>query len=166
MAAGKVIDRDTGFRRFVANWRQIVATANRGDANVTVGIQGEEAKKDHDPERGTITNLALAVIHEFGAPKAGIPSRSFIRSTVDKFQAKYQKMLRGGGLKILKGAPLKQVLFVVGETARSDIIKRIKNMEIKQDLKPATVARRGGDAGTALWDEGNLVNAITSVVNA
>lgn len=163
--AGKVIDRDTGFDRFFQRWRRIVASARKDQAHVAVGIQGDEAGDEHDTEKGTITNLALMIIHEFGAPAAGIPSRSVIRSTVDKFRRKYEKMLRDEGGRVLKGAPLKQALFVLGETARADMIRRIENMEIKQDLKPATKRRRG-DEGPALWDDGLLKDAITSVVKA
>ncbi len=127
-------------------------------------MQGAEADEEHPAGKGTITNLALMIIHEFGAPGANIPSRSVVRFTVDKHRRKYEKMLRGGGLRALRGAPMKQILFVLGETARGDMITAIQQMQIKQDLAPSTVRKRG-ETGPALWDEGLLKDALSSVVH-
>ena len=163
--AGKVIDRDRGFKRLMRNWRRIVASSRRpGGASVTTGIQGPEATEAHDSEKGSITNLVLMIIHEFGVPKLNIPSRSVVRFTADKHKTKYLKMLKAAGLKALRGGSLAQGLFVLGETARSDMILAIQQQQIKQDLAPATMKRRG-DTGPALWDEGLLKDAFSSVVH-
>jgi hypothetical protein len=153
--AGRVVDKDTGFKKFFARWRKVVASSRRGGPNVTVGIQGNEAAAQHE---GEITNLVLGTIHEFGAPAAGIPSRSFIRSTIDKNRRKYEKMIRDLGIRTLQGKALKQGLFILGETVRADIIRRIQAAEIKQELKPPTEP-------PALVDTGQLINAISSVVH-
>jgi hypothetical protein len=158
--AGKIIVRDRGLNRLLRSWRKTVASSRHGGPAVTVGIQAAEGSQEHE---GGITNLVLAIIHEFGT--ATIPARSFVRSTVDVFKSKYRRMLQDIGQRALKGGNLAQGLFVLGETARADMIRRIQNAEIKQDLAPSTQRQRG-EAGPALVDEGQLINAISSVVIA
>jgi hypothetical protein len=138
----------------------VVAASRRGGPNVTVGIQGTEAAEQ--VHEGSITNLVLAVIHEFGAPKAGIPSRSFVRSTADENKTKYQRMLRKAGREVLKGVPIAQSLFVVGEKARADMVKKIQS-NIPPALAASTVSQKKDTL--ALIDTGELLNAISSVVH-
>jgi hypothetical protein len=164
--AGKVVDKDKGFKKFFRRWRKLVAAESRGAASVTVGIQGAEARAlDHE---GSVTNLSIAITHEFGAPAANIPKRSFIRSTVDENKAKYRRMIDKLGkvsLKTPKGIDLlkkiRQGLFVLGETVRADIIRKIDS-NIPPPLSPMTVEAKGDTL--ALVDTGQLKNAITSVV--
>ncbi len=48
---------------------------------VVVGIPASKNKLHQDPESRTVTTLAeLGAIHEFGAPKAKIDQRSFLRA--------------------------------------------------------------------------------------
>ena len=65
-----VRDRDNGFKAFFKGVRDL------GSSRVKVGIQGREAAEIH---AGGLPTVALATIHEFGAPNADIPSRSFLR---------------------------------------------------------------------------------------
>lgn len=52
-----------------------------GKDEVEVGVFGSKAK--------------IAVHHEFGAPKAGIPERSFLRSTFNEQKPKLVKIIKG-----------------------------------------------------------------------
>jgi phage gpG-like protein len=162
--AGKVQIIDKGYNRMMRAWRKLALKSKLkgGGPHVTVGIQASDGGDDED--HPGITNLELATIHEFGAPAANIPSRSFVRSTVDKNQKKYQRILNKAGKTVLKGQSPKPTLFQLGEVARGDMIRRIQQADIKQDLAASTKRQRGED-GPALLDTGQLINAISSVVH-
>ena len=65
-------------------------------SSIEIGILGED--KGGDKHEGSdITVLEIATIHEFGAPKANIPSRSFIRAGYDSNKNK----IMGQGEKLL-----------------------------------------------------------------
>ena len=104
--------------------------------------------------------VELAAIHEYGAPKAGIPERSFIRRTFNEKQ--------------------KQLKSVVGKLA-TDVVEREKSVESALDQlgawgaaqvkntitrgkgvpppnAPETVAKKG--SSRPLVDTGRLVDAI------
>jgi hypothetical protein len=157
--AGKIIDRDLGFSRRMRRWRKLVAFAGKGGLRVTVGIQGADAGSRGG---GGITNLEIGIIHEFGAPAVNIPSRSFVRATADANRSKYQRMLDAIGRGVLKGKNAAQGLFVLGETARADMVRRIQS-NIPPPLAPSTVAKKGDTL--ALVDTGQLIGSITSVVH-
>ena len=148
----KIIDRDRGFKAFVAGLRRIQGR----QVVAKVGISEPEANLDH----GGITNVALGAIHEFGAPSVGVPSRSFIRATYDRNRGRYEKLLREGAERGLKGRfrDPKALVFQAGEELRADIIDRIDS-GIGPPLKPATIARKGDSL--PLVDTGVMRNAIT-----
>jgi phage gpG-like protein len=123
---------------------------------VTVGIQGPKGEKQRE---GGITNVELAEIHEFGAPSAGIPQRSFLRSTADEGMSKWKKRLgEEMGKVVTDGADVRRALTVVGEEFRAAVIDRI-NAHIPPPLGQATIDRKGSD--TPLIDTGELVRSIT-----
>jgi hypothetical protein len=126
---------------------------------VRVGIQGDEANAEHD---GELTNLQLGTIHEYGAPLANIPERSFVRATVDENAAAYVRLARRLGQQVLDGARTRrQALGLFGERVRADIVNRI-NRGIEPALRPATVARK--KSSKPLVDTSQLKGAITYVV--
>lgn len=63
---------------------------NMGDAYVVAGVTGKNATSER-PDG--LTNVALALIHEFGAPEVGVPQRSFILASYRKHHAEYRAML-------------------------------------------------------------------------
>ena len=109
----------------------------------------------------------LATIHEFGAPAANIPQRSFVRATGDANAAKYARLqtniVRRLG-KRPRAVDVKRELFVLGEIVRADMIGLIR-ARIPPTLKPATIARKFGE-DVPLIDTGQLINSIRSVVTA
>ena len=148
-----VEDRDRGLRKIQRNVRAFAGL------ELAIGIQGPEAGAiEHDAD--DLTNVELGAIHEFGAPGAGIPERSFIRSTFDAKIKQWIGQLEKVGKTIYStgtGDP-KRALGILGEKAVSDMRNTI-NRGIDPPLKPATVARKG--SSKPLIDSGQLKNAIT-----
>lgn len=153
MATAKVEVRDRGWK---AIRQQFLKTKPR--LELTVGVQGTDASQDHDG----ITNAALAAIHEFGAPAAGIPERSFLRSTISRENKKYLKLLQNAGKNALAKVPAKKSLEILGEIVVADVRKTIDRSIGLKPLKAATVARKG--SSKPLIDTGQLKGSITAVV--
>ena len=149
-------------------WARIrsLCTQYRLGKVASVGIQGEKAAKEHkDPDGvpGTITNVELATIHEFGSSDGHVPERSFIRSTFDEKQSGYKKTLEAIGAAMTTGKTPEGGLLLLGEKFRADIIMAIKHI-IPPPLADITVARRPKKDPTPLLDTGQMMNAIDSVV--
>jgi hypothetical protein len=107
----------------------------------------------------------LAAIHEFGAPSANIPERSFIRSTLrderDKIEALCLRLARGI---IADRLDLDAALGLLGTWAVAAIQAKIRS-NIPPELAQATVDRK--HSTLALVDTGQLINSITyEVVSA
>lgn len=166
-------DVDHGFEAFFWNLGVI------GERRVKVGIQGREAVTEHEgrPTGGssrsggqvlrgkTLTTVELATIHEFGAPGANIPQRSFLRSTADENRSKYARRMERMVRKFVRnpeGFSILGEMTKLGEAVRRDVINKIRS-NIPPPLKPATVRRKRGDE-LALVDTGQLVNSIRAVV--
>lgn len=100
----------------------------------------------------------IATIHEFGAPGANIPARSFIRGTfrdrgpLTEVTAKLATRVIKGGLVI------ERALGLLGTWAEAQIKRTIRN-RIPPPLKPATIAAKG--SSVPLIDTGRLINSIT-----
>lgn len=145
-----VIDR--GLKRFFERLKEL------DRLEVVVGVTAEDGAKDH---KGAPL-ITIAATHEFGSPARNIPQRSFLRNTFDANAKKYERMMENGAKKIVKAKSTpKKELFVLGETARADVIDRI-NSNIPPPLKEATAVRKGSDL--ALVEDGALRNSISSVV--
>lgn len=135
-------------------WRRMQAAFRRGGGRVIVGVQALD--------RDGLTNLALATIHEFGSPAAGIPERSFIRASIDANQAKYFRFVQKlAGRVVLGQVSTERVLNLLGLLMVSDIQARIES-GIGPPLKQATIDRKG--SSKPLIDSGILKNSITHTV--
>lgn len=147
-----VRDRDMGWKKL----RRILNNPLR--QHVEIGVRGEDGSRN----AGGISNVQIATIHEFGAPEANIPERSFIRSTVDTHIAVYAKLTKTLSRKVytLK-MPLPIALGLLGVKVAADMQRQIRN-GISPALKQATVDRKG--SSKPLIDTGQLVQAITSKV--
>ena len=158
--ATKLIDKDKGWNRLKKTLKSFK------DDELVVGIPGKI-------DFGEPTQAAIGAVHEFGSVDGKTKSRSFLRSTFDKNVNKYDKELtRNIARAVKKGSPIKQGLFVLGETVRKDVIDAVKNREIRQDiaeatkqaLVPGTSTKRGD--GPALVSTGTMISAqgIVSIV--
>jgi hypothetical protein len=151
--AAKVQIRDTGLRSFLRRARGF------SGMKAMVGIQGPAATAARSDG---LTNVELASIHEFGAPKAGVPQRSFLRSTFDENRRLYEKELERIAGASLSGAEIEGELRLLGEQYRSDVIDKIHS-NIPPPLSDATIARKGGEA-TALINTRQMLGSISVVV--
>jgi hypothetical protein len=141
-----LVDKDNGWKKFQKTLGKM------GGMEVVVGIPGEGLQVDK------------GFTHEFGSADGDIPERSFIRSTFDVNEKKYAKIMEDGLKKQVKtGQRDASMLFKLGEVARGDVINRIRNQEIKQDLAPATLEGKAPRT-KALIDSGAMVGSIVSEV--
>jgi hypothetical protein len=105
------------------------------------------------------TVLQIGLIHEFGAPAAGIPARSFIRDWATEQQDAHKKQLRAIGTAVIKGKySAEQGLKRFGVLAEGQVKKRIAT-GIGPALDESTVKAKG--SSMPLIDTGQLRSSIT-----
>lgn len=128
---------------------------------VKVGVLG--GAKDAR-QGGEIGNVELAMIHEFGSPKAGIPERSFIRSTFEMGKAGYVADFRRLLVAVVEGKmTVPRALGLMGLKISSDIKKRVTSgTGIPPPNAPSTIAAKG--SSRPLIDTGRLVNSVSHEV--
>jgi len=153
----KVIDR---------GWKAIKRAVDMaGDKHAKVGVfsaRGGGLDKDGKPGSGTV--LEVAIIHEYGAPDAGIPQRSFIgggishgSSEIGKIQEKVAKAAFSGKITFDVG------LEAIGLKAQTEIKNYITQGNNLEPLSPKTIEAKG--SSRPLVDTGQLVNSITYEVS-
>ena len=127
--------------------------------------KGPRVPKAGKPQSGTsgrgTENITIAIIHEFGAPRAGIPSRSFLRSTAREKREEWLKLLERVLVLVLKEKlELEEALKLVGERAAADVRRKITSGPgIPPPLKEATIRAKG--SSRPLVDTGQLVRSIS-----
>lgn len=136
--------------------------------SVRVGVLDEAPKKpgtaaDGKAARGSrATLLGVAAAHEFGAPAAGIPQRSFIRATVDLKRAEIEKVQADLAAQVAAGKiDGRTALARLGAFVQGLVQQRIAE-GIGPALKPETVRRK--KSSKPLIDKGQLRSAITHKV--
>jgi hypothetical protein len=136
----------------------IAGVAERLKRNVMakVGIMGEQAKAEHNG----LTNAELGAIHEFGAPAAGIPARSFLRaslrSRLDELkpvQESVAKAVVHGSMDAERGAGL------IGAKGAAVVKRYIADGQVQPPDSPETVTRKG--SSQPLVDTGQLLGSIS-----
>lgn len=111
---------------------------------------------------GTGEIVNIATIHEYGAPRANIPERSYIRSTIRERKAELAALMaRVVRLMIQGKLDEHRALELIGAWFAGAIKGRIVSGPFTP-LKPATIARKGSDK--PLIDTGQLKNSVTFVV--
>ncbi len=132
-------------------------------AHVKVGVIGSEASAAHG---GTgLTNVEIATIHEFGAPRAGIPERSFIRSTFQVRRDELGNIQAAAARGLLDGKyTVDRAFGLIGAWAASAVREQITKYGpfLFSPLAARTIAAKGSSA--PLVDTGQLVNSIAFVV--
>ena len=152
----RVVDR--GADELVARIRALRTTK----ASVRVGILSDAPKKEREGATGKLSLLEVAAVHEFGAPRAGIPARSFIRGTIDERTEDIARLERVMLAKVVAGdIALKPALDAIGAKVAGWIQQRIA-AGIEPALSPATVAKK--KSSTPLVDTGQLRSAVTWLV--
>lgn len=134
---------------------------------VQVGIQGESALAQKE-NNAKATVVDIATFHEFGAPNANIPERSFMRSTYDKKEKTYLEILAGFKDRILNprdNLSVNKALRILGEKMKLDIQKTIReglNPPWAASTREARIKKSSGAiiAETPLIDTGQMLRSI------
>lgn len=151
----RIKDIDKGFRKMVEATSKLARKPF-----VKVGVLENSGSYP-----GGMTTAEVATIHEFGAPKANIPERSFIRSSVDSETPAVKEQLAKDKEKVITGKldPIR-ALSLIGQRLQRAIQKRIVDqgpgVEGKpwDELKEGTKRAKGSDK--ALIDTGQLRQSI------
>lgn len=147
-------------------WKAIKnAVAMAGDKHAKVGVfsaRGGGLNKDGKPEAGTV--LEVATIHEYGAPKAKIPQRSFIGGGINHGKDEIMKIQEKAARAAFTGKVSFEVgLEAIGLKAQSEIKNYITQGDNLTPLSQRTIDAKG--SSRPLVDTGQLVNAITYEVS-
>lgn len=148
-----------------------VMKAIRGqDSHVKIGVLAEKggAVKDADG----VSAVELAAIHEFGAPKANIPERSFLRRTLHERANDLEKVMGNLAKQVVDGTITMEVaLNQLGAVASSWVKNTIAENRVTPPTGDEQNRRKNLRAGqppdaptTTLVDTGRMMNAITWLV--
>jgi hypothetical protein len=149
-----LIDRDLGWREL---FRKITLG---GEAYAKVGIQQDEKRKQEDG-KAPVDMVQLGAIHEFGAPKAGIPERSFIRAWHDSNRARITQLQDRLGRQYINGKiTMREMIAKLGAFGQGGIRKFIRDLKAPP-LKQATIKAKG--SANPLIDSAQMLGSIHSV---
>jgi len=102
--------------------------------------------------------LEIGKIHEFGAPAANIPQRSFLRGPIDAASEHLYTIARNIAYQHWFGkVSAEKCVEVIGSAMQKVVVDAI-NAHIDPPNKPATVARKGSDV--PLVETGQLRDSI------
>ena len=146
-----VRDIDRGFRAIMKRVRSL-----KQGPHVRIGVQGSDASKDRPFGE---SNLAIAVIHEFGSVDGTIPQRSYLRSTADRERALFVRVLGAQAKKAAINGDISRALGRVGELGVSKVKQTFDRSIGLKPLKKATEDRK--QSTRPLIDTGVLKNSIT-----
>ena len=144
---GNVVVRDLGWQRIV------LELARMENAVVDVGVHSDAGSS----KEGTPI-AAYGAYNEYGAPKAGVPERSFMRSTFDETIPKLNRIREKALETVYLGRlTAEQAAAALGEQHQGDIQRKIRS-GVPPPNKPATIKRKG--SSTTLNDDGLLRQSI------
>lgn len=158
MNTTKVTDTDRGAGDLVKRLRALAKSTRR----VKVGILSDAPKKAREDGAGRYSLLEVAIVHEFGAPAANIPQRSFIRATIDERAADIARLQLVVAQRVAMGEITEeQGLSQIGAKVAGWIKVRIAD-GIAPPLAESTVAKK--KSSKPLIDTGQLRSSITHAV--
>lgn len=149
------------------NWDKIRGEVRKLErAHAKIGVL---QSKGGNAERDGITMIELAAIHEFGSPNAGIPERSFLRSTfrVHRRQELLALVTKLAGQVTSGNMTTKRALGILGQWGAAAVKNTIRSKQTigmtdpgaRQELLQSTIDRKG--SSTPLIDTGRLINTIS-----
>ena len=146
-------------------WQKLLKTINKmvsSDPHVRVGVLADKGGSAGHGDSG-MTVLQVATIHEFGAPAAGIPERSFIRRAATDKEPEVAKMSARAARDVVEGRKTSErALDVLGTWFSAEVKKTITEQDIPPPLQSSTIERKG--SSKPLVDTGQLVQSITHEV--
>jgi hypothetical protein len=155
--SARITDTDRGFRAVLSRMAE--------KRRVKVGILSDEPKEiseDASYRDEPASLLEIAGYHEFGAPDAGIPMRSFIRATVDEKGDEITAAINSQARLVVLG----KATAIVAMERLGAFVKGLIQARIAAGIEPAnaesTVLRKG--SSKPLVDTGQLRSSIAYVV--
>ena len=110
----------------------------------------------HDARSDDVTNTMLAMIHEFGI--GPIPSRSFIRDTIDIEKQEIVHFIRKLAERVVTNTISKRVaLTLLGAMVEASMKGRV-SAGLTPPLKESTIVRKG--SSKPLIDTGQLISSL------
>lgn len=120
-------------------WQRVHDTIKSIGVKITVGIHSEDNVPYARGQDDAPTLAQIATFHEFGAPKIGLPERSFMRWTMDENEAAYFGMAEDLLGLVIDGKISKYKAGAwLGERMKADIRQRIVDVE-RPPLTPSTI---------------------------
>lgn len=130
------------------------------------GLQKAVAQAKREARRGAgMSNVQLAVLHEFGSPAAHIPERSFVRSTFALMRAKYVEKVKAYLVKGIYSGKRTYLEFLglIGLRMAADMKARFTDSSNGWPANaPSTIAAKG--SSKPLIDTGALRASISHQV--
>jgi hypothetical protein len=159
-----VVDRDRGYRRLVADLRDM----HLKGMGVEVGIREEKGAIPYERDAFEVdgatvstpgaTLVQVAAVHEFGSRDGRIPERSWLRAPFDRHRKQYERVMLAGIGRVVDGAlTLRDLLETVGAVVVGDLQENIA-AGIAPANAPYTIARKG--SSTPLIDTGRFRQSI------
>ncbi|MFB6373836.1 MAG: hypothetical protein ABEN55_12180 [Bradymonadaceae bacterium] len=128
-----VRDIDKGYNTTVEVLREMEG------AHVTIGVHAEDDKPYLRGQDEPVTTADVATFHEFGAPKANVPARPFMRPTIDDNEDEYLDMLERGVKNVVdQRVSIGRILGLLGLKISDDITTRIVELQ-RPPLHPKTI---------------------------
>lgn len=162
MGSVKIIDR--GLDRIILETRKFRWSYTK----VGLPANGSPGESDGGDMRGMADNVMVGAIHEFGAPKANIPERSWLRSAFDKNLPKIGEVVQESYASVVDGrASAKMALAKLGEWFTGRVKTGFADIKSPPYAESTLKARRRKGAGDMnpqmLVDTGQLRNSVQHV---
>jgi phage gpG-like protein len=142
-------------------FKRLTRELNSGPTRAKVGIlsrNGGSARYDNG-----LSVVEVAAIHEYGAPGANIPERSFIRAPFEGNPSDLKKITKKLARAVLGGMPMSQAMGLLGEWGVAKIRRYVSVGGNLAPLKPSTIKRK--KSSKPLIDTGRLMNAVSYEVD-
>ena len=154
-----VRDTDKGASALAARLHRVAGS------RVKVGVLQDAPKEAEEGSAGgDLSLLEVAALHEFGAPAANIPQRSFIRAGVDENLPEIQRVQHALAVQVFKGdVSLPVALDRLGAKVAALLQNRISR-GIAPPNAESTVEKKG--SSKPLVDTGQLKASLTWEVEA
>lgn len=145
--AANVRDRDLGWKRIKNELEKLSKKPE-----IKIGLLSDTSREkketivnDKKIISEEITVLEVAIHNEYGAPKANIPERSFIRSTYDQKNKDWFKLIEKMIDRVYTGkSTVEDGMNIVGLRAEADIKLKLKNGDSAwQPNAPSTIKQKG-----------------------
>ena len=152
----KIVDR---------GWDKIKKQAVKAVPGIVSSVGWQAPKGDQiEAEHNGLTNVQIGAWVEFGT--SGMAPWFPLRNTFDVHKSDYEKELVSISKAFFGGAKIEGQIRVLGEKYRGDIIKAVKNKQLRnwKDSTAEAKAAEGKGGDPPLWNSSQLINSINVLV--